>query len=51
MKVTKFVTVIVEKKDDDPAGEIGVEAYMVSDQCQVLERDKIFGDLDDPKKL
>lgn len=47
-KVTKFVTVIVEKKDDD---EIGVECYMASDQCQALERDNIFGDSDDPKKL
>lgn len=50
MKVTKFVTVVVEKKDE-LGDEIGVECYMVSDQCQVLERDNIFGDTDDPKKL
>lgn len=29
-KVSKFVTVIVEKKENE---EIGVECYMASDQC------------------
>lgn len=47
-KVTKFVTVVLEHKEDE---EIGVECYMVSDQCQALERDKIFGESDDAKKL
>lgn len=46
--MTKFVTVIVEKKENE---EIGVECYMASDQCQILERDNIFGDTDDGKKL
>ena len=42
------MTVIVEKKENE---EIGVECYMTSDQCQILERDNIFGDSEDAKKL
>lgn len=46
-KVSTFVTVVVQPKGD----EVGVEAYMVSDQCQALERDNVFGDSSDRKKL
>ena len=47
-KVSKFVTVRVEQQEND---QIGVECYMVSDQCQALERDNVFGHCDDPKKM
>lgn len=47
-KVSKFVTVVVEQKDDN---QIGVECYMASDQCQALERDNVLGDSKDPKKM
>ena len=46
--MSKFVTVVVEKKGED---EIGVECYMASDQCQTLERDNIFGNSTNPKKM
>tara|TARA_B110000285_G_C15039043_1_gene570846 strand:+ start:739 stop:1020 length:282 start_codon:yes stop_codon:yes gene_type:complete len=48
MKVSKFVTVVVEKKSED---EIGVECYMASDQCQTLERDNVLGNSGDAKKM
>ena len=48
MKVSKFVTVVVEKKSED---EIGVECYMASDQCQTLERDNVLGNSTNPKKM
>ena len=47
-KVSKFVTVRVEQQDND---QIGVECWMVSDTCQALERDNVFGHNEDPKKL
>ena len=47
-KVSKFVTVVVKTKSD---GDIGIEAYMVSDQCQALERDDVFGDSESRKKM
>ena len=47
-KVSKFVTVIVEQKENE---EIGVECYMVTDQCQALEKDNVLGDSKDPKKM
>ena len=47
--VSKFVTVIVKPKGD--GAEIGIEAYMVSDQCQALERDNVFGNTDQRKKM
>jgi nuclear protein localization family protein 4 len=43
-KVSKFVTVVVKPTGD--GAEIGIEAYMVSDQCQALERDNVFGNTD-----
>lgn len=46
-KVSKYVTVVVQPKGDD----VGVECYMVSDQCQALERDNVFGDSDSRKKM
>ena len=48
-KVSKFVTVVVKPKGD--GAEIGIEAYMVSDQCQALERDNIFGNSEQRKKM
>lgn len=44
-KVSKYVTVVVQPKGDD----VGVECYMVTDQCQALERDNVFGNTDDRK--
>ena len=46
-KVSKFVTVVVQPKGDD----VGVEAYMISDQGQALERDNVFGDSESRKKM
>lgn len=46
--VSKFITVVVKPKG---TGEIGIEAYMVSDQCQALERDNVFGSSDSRKKM
>jgi NPL4 family len=48
-KVSKFITVVVKPKGD--GSEIGIEAYMVSDQCQALERDNVFGSSDSRKKM
>lgn len=48
-KVSKFVTVVVKPKGDGQ--EIGIEAYMVSDQCQALERDDVFGNSESRKKM
>lgn len=47
-KVSKFVTVVVKPKGD---GDIGIEAYMISDQCQALERDNVFGTSEQRKKM
>lgn len=47
-KVSKFLTVRVEQKETE---EIEIECYMVSDQCQALERDNVLGDSADPKKV
>ena len=46
-KVSKFLSVRVEQKETE---EIEIECYMVSDQCQALERDNVLGDSPDPKK-
>ena len=43
------MTVVVKPKGD--GAEIGIEAYMVSDQCQALERDNVFGNTDQRKKM
>ena len=46
--MSKFVTVVVQPKGET---ETGVECYMVSDQCQALERDNIFGNSDSRKQM
>lgn len=48
-KVSKFITVVVKPKGDNQ--EIGIEAYQVSDQCQALERDNVFGNSESRKKM
>mgnify|MGYP000364670021 CR=1 FL=1 len=50
-KVSKFVTVVVKPKGTSSDGEVGIECYMASDQCQALERDDVFGDSDSRKKM
>jgi len=47
-KVSKQVTVVVKK---DGKGETDINAYMVSDMCQALERDNVFGSSQDRKKM
>eukprot|EP00744_Colponema_vietnamica_P010232 GILI01014484.1.p1 GENE.GILI01014484.1~~GILI01014484.1.p1 ORF type:complete len:309 (+),score=91.53 GILI01014484.1:602-1528(+) len=41
--VSKFVTVVAKQAAD---GNIAPAAFMVSDQCQALERDEVLGDSD-----
>ena len=47
-KVSKFVTVVLKPTED---GNAMPEAYMVSDQAQALERDKVFGDAETRRRL
>ena len=47
--VSKFVTLVLKPASD--GGDTLMEAYMVSDQCQALNRDKIFGDSKGKKLL
>ena len=47
--VSKFVTVVIKPKGD--GAEIGIECYMVSDQCQALERDNVFGNSESRRKM
>ena len=47
-KVTKFVTVVLKPTED---GNAMPEAYMVSDQAQALERDKVFGESENRRRL
>lgn len=47
-KVSKFVTVVLKPTDD---GNAMPEAYMVSDQAQALERDNVFGDSENRRRL
>lgn len=49
VKVPKFVTIVVKPKGD--SGESGLDCYMVSDQCQALERDNILEVSEDHTKL
>lgn len=49
LKIPKFVTIVVKPKGD--SGESGLDCYMVSDQCQALERDNILEVSEDHKKL
>jgi len=48
-KISKFVT--VKAKVLSTKGETGLEALMVSDQCQALVRDGIFGGVKDDNTL
>ena len=47
-KVSKFVTVVLKPTDD---GNAMPEAYMVSDQAQALERDNVFGESENRRRL
>ena len=47
-KISRFLTCIVKPNDQ---GDCEIETYMVSDMCQALERDKIFDNLDDKKRM
>ena len=46
-KVPKYVTVVLQMKDDD----VDVHCYMVSDQCQALVNAGVFAETEDRKKL
>lgn len=46
-QVSKFVSVVVKPKNDGT----GIDCYMVSDQCQALERDNIFGNSESRRKM
>jgi nuclear protein localization family protein 4 len=48
-KVSKFVTIVVKPRGD--GAEIGIDSYMVSDVCQALERDNVFGESESRKKM
>eukprot|EP00357_Protocruzia_adherens_P002393 CAMPEP_0114978488 /NCGR_PEP_ID=MMETSP0216-20121206/3833_1 /TAXON_ID=223996 /ORGANISM="Protocruzia adherens, Strain Boccale" /LENGTH=524 /DNA_ID=CAMNT_0002339687 /DNA_START=38 /DNA_END=1612 /DNA_ORIENTATION=+ len=48
-RVSKFTTVVLRPKGDH--GEVAPDAYMVSDQCQALERDDVFGESEFRKKM
>jgi nuclear protein localization family protein 4 len=43
------VSVVVKPRGNGE--ETGLDCYMVSDQCQALERDNIFGETDQKKKM
>ena len=47
-KISRFITCVVKPND---SGECTIEAYMVSDMCQALERDNIFDNLKDKKLM
>jgi len=46
-RVTKFITVVMRHSKD----EVVPDVYMVSDQCQALERDEIFTEPETRKEL
>jgi nuclear protein localization family protein 4 len=46
--VSKFITVCVKPQENNQAY---LECYMVSDLCQMLERDGVFGDSDTKKEM
>ena len=50
-QVSKFVTVTVKSRGEGANFEIFMDAYMVSDQCQALERDNVFGETDMRSKM
>ena len=41
-EISKYVTAVI--KPGESQNEIKVECYMVSDQCQAMERDDVFGE-------
>lgn len=47
-KVSKFATVVLKPTED---GNAMPEAYMVSDQAQALERDNVFGESENRRRL
>jgi nuclear protein localization family protein 4 len=47
--VSKQITVVIKPKGDGT--EMGIECYMVSDQCQAMERDNCFGHSNMRKKM
>lgn len=47
-KISRFITCVVKPSD---TGECSIEAYMVSDMCQALERDNIFDNLRDKQLM
>ena len=47
-KVSKQITVVCKKNS---FGETEFDAYMVSDMAQALERDNVFGESQDRKKM
>lgn len=46
--ISNFVTVVVRPKENM---ESEIECFMVNDMCQALERDGIFDNCDDKKKM
>ena len=42
-RVSKFVTVIIKPDPTGDGSQTTIDAWMVSDQCQALHRDHIFG--------
>ena len=48
IKISRFVTCVVRPND---MGECSIEAYMVSDMCQALQRDNLFDNSDNQKKM
>ncbi len=47
-KVSKFITVVIKPRENN---EAEIECYMVSDLCQSLERDGVFGESDSKKEM
>ena len=47
-KVSKFITIVVKPRENN---EADVECYMVSDLCQAMERDAVFGDSESKKEM
>jgi len=47
--VPKFVTIVARKKGEED--QVDLEAYMISDQGQALERDNVFGPSKDKKMM
>lgn len=47
-KISRYVTCVVKAND---MGECEIKTYMVSDMCQAMERDGLFDDSKDPKKM